>query len=73
MTMNFKHETFQSFSLLLTLDAITLCDKKIEKVKRELKKQLNDNEREQIISALQKNDELNKNHFEQCKRKSLTT
>ena len=46
MTMNFKHETFQSFSLLLTLDAITFCDKNIEKVKRELKKQLNDNERE---------------------------
>ena len=73
MTMNFKHETFQSFSLLLTLDIITFCDKNIEKVKRELKKQLNDNKREQIISALQKNDELNKNHFEQCKRKSSTT
>ena len=41
----------------------------IEKTKRELNQQLNDNEREKIISALQKNEELNKKHQHQKRKK----
>ena len=41
----------------------------IEKTKRELNQQLNDNEREEIISALQKNEELNKKHQHQKRKK----
>ena len=54
------------------------CDKTIEnvsegieKIKRELNQQLNYNEREEIISALVKNDKLNKKHTEQRKRKKF--
>ena len=39
---------------------LKMFQKGIEKTKRELNQQLNDNEREEIISALVKNDELNK-------------
>ena len=58
----------------MTLDLITFCDKDnesvsqgIKKIKRELNQQLNDNEKEKIIWALQKNDELNKKHLESKK------
>ena len=43
----------------------------IEKIKRELNQQLNDNEREDIIAVLKKNDEVNKKHLEQRKRKTF--
>ena len=52
------------------LDVIKFCDKinqnlaeGLKKTKRELNRQLNDNERKEIISELQMNDELNKKHL----------
>ena len=61
------HGRLQSFSLTLISDVMKFCDKttenvseEIEKTKIELNQQLNDNEREEIISTLQKKDELNK-------------
>ena len=59
------------------LDVIKFCDKinqnlaeGLKKTKRELNRQLNDNERKEIISELQTNDELNKKHLQQPKRKN---
>ena len=59
------------------LDVIKFCDKinqnlaeGLKKTKRELNRQLNDNERKEIISELQTNDELNKKHLQQQKRKN---
>ena len=61
------HERLQAFSLTLISNVINFCDRTIEnaselieKTIRELNQQLNDNEREEIIAALQKNDEVNK-------------
>ena len=72
------HERLQGFSLTLMLEVINLCDRTIEnisediaKTKRVLNQQLNDNEREEIIAASQKNDEVNKKHLEQQKRKKF--
>ena len=72
------HERLQGFSLTLMLEVINLCDRTIEnisegiaKTKRELNQQLNDNEREEIIAASQRNDEVNKKHLEQRKRKKF--
>ena len=59
-------------------DVINFCDRTIDnvsegigKTKRELNQQLNDNEREQIIAALQNNDEVNKKHLQQRKGKKF--
>ena len=72
------HERLQAFSLTLMLDVINFCDRTnenvsegIEKTKRELNQKLNDNEREGIIVALQKNNEVKKKHPEQHKRKKF--
>ena len=59
------HENFQSFSLTLMSQVITFCDQTINKVNEEIEKtkvelhaKLDRNEREEIISTLEKNDEL---------------
>ena len=73
-----------NFSTLMS-DVINFCDRTnenvsetnenvsegIEKTKRELNQQLNDNEREGIIAALQNNDEVDKKYLEQHKRKKF--
>ena len=63
-------ENLQSFSLTLMSQVITFCDQtikvheEIEKTKVELHAKLDRNEREEIISTLEKNDELNRKHKE---------
>ena len=72
------HENLQSFSLTLMSQVITFCDRtinkvneKIEKTKVELHAKLDRNEREEIISILEKNDELNRKHLQQRKTKKF--
>ena len=55
---------------------ITFCDQTINKVNEEIEKskvelhaKLDRNEREEIISTLEKNDELNRKHLQQRKTK----
>ena len=72
------HENLQSFSLTLMSQVITFCDQTINKVNEEIEKtkvelhtKLDRNEREEIISTLEKNDELNRKHLQQRKTKKF--
>ena len=72
------HENLQSFSLTLMLQVITFCDQAINKVNEEIEKtkvelhaKLDRNEREEIISTLEKNHELNRKHLQQRKTKKF--
>ena len=72
------HENLQSFSLTLMLQVITFCDQTINKVNEEIEKtkvelhaNFDRNEREEIISTLVKNNELNKKHLQQRKTKKF--
>ena len=68
----------QSFSQTLKAQVITFCDHTIskvneetEKTKAELHANLDRNERDEIISTLEKNDELNRKHLQQRKTKKI--
>ena len=72
------HENLQSFSLTLMSQVITFCDQTINKVHEEIEKtkvelhaKLDRNKREEIISTLEKNDELNRKHLQQRKTKKF--
>ena len=71
-------ENLQSFSLTLMSQVITFRDRTINKVNEEIEKtkvelhaKLDRNEREDIISILEKNDELNRKHLQQRKTKKF--
>ena len=69
------HENFQWFSLTSMSQVINFCNQTISKVNEEIKKKtkaelhtnLDRNECEEIISTLQKNDELKPKHLQQRK------
>ena len=72
------HENLQSFSLTMMSQVITFCDQTINKVNEEIEKtkvelhaKLDRNEREEIVSTLEKNDELNRKHLQQRKTKKF--
>ena len=72
------HENLKSFSLTLMSQVITICDQtitkaneEIEKTKAELHAKLDRIEREEIISTLEKNDQLNRKHLQQRKTKKF--
>ena len=70
------HEKLQSFSLNLMADVITFCDttiakvsEDIEKTNTELQSKLDQSERDEIITTLRKNDEINRKYLQQRKTK----
>ena len=68
------HKYIQSFSLTLMSQVMTFCDKvneEIEKTKVELQAKLDRNEREEIISTLEKDEELNRKNLQQRKIKKF--
>ena len=72
------HEKLRSFSLTLMSQVITFCDQTINKVNEEIEKikaklhaKLDRNKREEIISTLEQNDELNRKHLQQRKTNKL--
>ena len=72
------HEKLRSFSLTLMSQVITFCDQtinkvneEIQKIKAELHAKLDRNKREEIISTLEQNDELNRKHLQQRKTNKL--
>ena len=71
------HKNLQSFPLTLMLQVITFCDQTITTANEEIEKKvelhakLDRDEREEIIFALEKNDELNRKNLQQCKLKKF--